>query len=435
MRMPDIIAVKRDGLVLSSEEMEFFIEGVASGNIPSEQIGAWLMAVYQNGMNMEERTEFTRLMRDSGEVIDWQENKNLYVDKHSTGGVGDKMSLVLAPALAACGLKVPMIAGRGLAHTGGTIDKLESIPGFNTDGGEKEIRETIETAGCCIYAQSRRISPADGVLYAIRDVTATVPSVPLITASIISKKSAEGVANLVLDIKVGSAAFMQHLDEARKLAHSMIEVGKGLGMQVRVLLTKMDLPIGTHIGNSHEVIEILQILDGTGSWDSISLIAIQGAHLLQMSGLVETIEQGQMRVLETLSNGSAAAHFRRMCAAQGVSQQVLDDLQGNLDIAPFSFTLHSAIDGWVEDINALELSKVLCELGAGRTSAADDVDHGVGAVINSEIGKQVKEGDLILSIHHREEELSEQQMQRLESCISISESPVSSEERLIEVIE
>lgn len=435
MRMPDIIEAKRDGLVLTSEQMEHFIEGVATGNIPGEQIGAWLMAVYQNGMTMDERTEFTRLMRDSGEVIDWQDGKNLYVDKHSTGGVGDKMSLVLAPALAACGLKVPMIAGRGLAHTGGTIDKLESIPGFNTDGGEKEIRDAIETAGCCIYAQSQRITPADGVLYAIRDVTATVPSVPLITASIISKKSAEGVGNLVLDIKVGSAAFMQQVDEARELAHSMIEVGKRLGMQIRVLLTQMDLPIGTHIGNSHEVIEILDILEGTGSWDSISLIAIQGAHLLQMSGMVETVEQGQMRVLETLSNGSAAAHFRRMCAAQGVSQQVLNDLSSHLDIAPFSFTLHSAMDGWVEDIDALELSKVLCELGAGRVSAEDDVDHGVGAVIKSEIGKQVAEGDLILSVHHREEELSEHYMQRLESCIGISDTPVSIQERLIEVIE
>ncbi|MDP6011621.1 MAG: thymidine phosphorylase [Candidatus Poseidoniaceae archaeon] len=435
MLIPNIIETKRDGLVLTNEQMKHFIEEVAAGNIPNEQIGAWLMAVFQNGMTMDELTEFTRLMRDSGEVIDWGVDKNLYVDKHSTGGVGDKMSLVLAPALAACGLKVPMISGRGLAHTGGTIDKLESIPGFNSDGGEQEIRAAIESAGCCIYAQSQRIAPADGVLYAIRDVTATVPSIPLITASIISKKSAEGVENLVLDIKVGSAAFMQHIEEARELAHSMIEVGKGLGMNVRVLLTQMDLPIGTHIGNSHEVIEIIDILDGTGSWDSISLIAIQGAHLLQMSGLVESVEQGQMRVLETLSNGSAAAHFRSMCAAQGVSQQVLNDISSHIDFAPYSFTLHSATDGWVENIDAMELSKVLCELGAGRVSAEDDIDHGVGAVINSEIGKQVKEGDLILTVHHREEELDEYQMQRLESCIGISHSPVSIHERLIEVIE
>lgn len=435
MWMPDIIAIKRDGGELNSEELQYIISGITSGEISREQIGAWLMAVYNNDMVLQEKTEFTRLMRDSGEVLNWPNESHLYVDKHSTGGVGDKMSLALAPALAACGLKVPMIAGRSLAHTGGTIDKLEAIPGFNTDGGKEDIHRVVNSVGCCIFAQSQRITPADGVLYSIRDVTATVPSVPLITASIISKKSAEGIANLILDIKVGRAAFMEEVADARILARSMIEVGKGLGMNVRVLLTSMDVPIGSHVGNSHEIIEILDILEGGGSWDTVSLIAIQGAHLLQMSGIVDSVEQGQIKILESISTGAAAATFRRMCAAQGVSQVVLEDIRSHLDIAPNSFTLHSAIDGWVEYIDALELAKVASELGAGRSSAEEDVDHGVGVTIHAEVGKRVAEGELVLSLDHREEELSEEMMQRLEACLSISESSVGIVERLIEVIE
>lgn len=434
MLMPDIIANKRDGKELSEDELAFVVDGVCDGSIRAEQLGAWLMAVYNNSMSMKERITLTELMRDSGEVIDWQGLTPIIVDKHSTGGVGDKVSLALAPALAACGLKVPMIAGRGLAHTGGTIDKLESIPGYTTSANERDIRRTIGFAGCCIYSQSTNIAPADSILYAIRDVTATVPSIPLITASIISKKSAEGLSCLVLDIKVGSAAFMQNLGEARALAKSMIEVGEGVGMEVRALLTRMENPIGSHIGNAHEVLEILDILDGSGSWDTISLIAMQGGHLLQMAGIVDTVEAGQMKILSTLSDGSAKHHWDLMCESQGVTNEVINQMRDYLVTGEHRFTLHSNIDGWVEDIDAMELAKILSELGAGRSELGQEIDHSVGAVINAKVGTQVSEGDLILAVEHPNDELSEEIMTRLESCITVSASQVSVPDRLIEVI-
>ena len=435
MWMPDLIALKRDGGKLSSEELQFIISGIISGEVSKEQIGAWLMAVYHKGMDVEERTEFTRLVRDSGQVLEWKNESHLYVDKHSTGGVGDKMSLALAPALAACGLKVPMIAGRSLAHTGGTIDKLEAIPGFNTDGGEEEIHRVVDSVGCCIFAQSERITPADGILYAIRDVTATVPSVSLITGSIISKKSAEGIANLILDIKVGKAAFMKEIEQARELARSMIDVGNGLGMNVRVMLTSMDVPIGSHIGNSHEVIEILDILEGRGSLDTISLITSQGAHLLQMSGLVKNLEEGHEMIAKSLNTGTAKSAFKSMCASQGVSQEVLDDIRIHLDIAPNSFTLNSSIEGWVSYLDALELAKVASELGAGRSSAEEEVDHGVGITIHAEVGTLVKIGQPIMTLDYREGVLSDELKRRLEASILISKSEVEPINRLLEVIE
>ena len=435
MLMPDVIANKRDGKELSENELAFVVDGVCDGSIRAEQLGAWLMAVYNNSMSMEERITLTKLMRDSGEVVDWQGLTPLIVDKHSTGGVGDKVSLALAPALAACSLKVPMIAGRGLAHTGGTIDKLESIPGYTTSGNERDIRRTIGFAGCCIYSQSTNIAPADSILYAIRDVTATVPSIPLITASIISKKSAEGLSCLVLDIKVGSAAFMQSLEEARTLAKSMIEVGEGVGIEVRALLTRMENPIGTHIGNAHEVLEILDILEGTGSWDTISLIAMQGGHLLQMAGLVDTVEAGQMKILSTFSDGSAKHHWDLMCESQGVTKEVINQMRDYLETGENKFTLHSNMDGWVEDIDAMELAKVLSELGAGRSEIGQEIDHSVGAVIHAKVGAQVSEGDMILAVEHQNDELSEEIMTRLESCIAVSSSPISVPDRLIEVIE
>ena len=281
-----------------------FIRSVATRSIPVSSIEKWLKSVHRNGISVEETTVLTREMMESGSILNWNDNR-LVVDKHSTGGVGDKMSLMLAPALAACGLKIPMLAGRGLGHTGGTIDKLESIPGFNCLLSPEQMQKQVNEIGCCIAAQNDSIAPADGLLYAIRDVTNTIDSIPLITASIISKKAAEGLGSLVLDVKCGSAAFMKTQSDAEALAKSMVGAAKGLGINAIAQITKMDYPIGKYVGNSLEVIGSIEILQGNGSSDTRELVVIQGSSLLIQSGLVSNKHDAEKMICSVLDNGQA----------------------------------------------------------------------------------------------------------------------------------
>ncbi|XP_062339713.1 thymidine phosphorylase isoform X2 [Osmerus eperlanus] len=319
----ELIRKKRDGGQLTQREIRDFVQGVKLKTIQESQIGAMLMAIWQKGMETEETHALTKEMMLSGEVMSWPaEWEGLVVDKHSTGGVGDKVSLVLAPALAACGCKVPMISGRGLAHTGGTLDKLESIPGFNIYQPVQQLQRILAEVGCCIVGQTETLVPADKVLYALRDATSTVDSLPLITGSIISKKGAESLSALVLDVKFGRAALYKDLASAKTLAQSLVTVGNSLGMRTGAVLSRMDAPIGRCVGNSLEVIESLEILKGRGSHTLIDLVTTLGGLLLVMSSRSASLEEGKRAVARTLQDGSALAKFQAMMQAQGVANHV-----------------------------------------------------------------------------------------------------------------
>lgn len=413
MHIPNLLAKKRDGHGLEQREIEWFIQHLHE--IPNEQIGAFLMACQINGLNAEETTYLTKAMLDQGKRLS---NRDGAIDKHSTGGVGDKMSLILAPALRACGAIVPMLAGRGLAHTGGTIDKLEAIPGFNTGLSI----EQMEHNPCFISRQTDEIAPTDSILYAIRDVTATVPCIGLITASILSKKAAEGIQALVLDVKYGRAAFMQHSDDARKLAKSMIRVGTELGIEVTAQLTEMDHPIGNMLGNSHEIVESIQCLKGQGPVDTMELVHAQANAL-------------GFEVSEVIANGSALEEFRRMLERQDVdaltAQKLIDEPWSVLERAPQQYAILSEKSGYVADMDALAIGQVLCEAGAGRSMQGDDIDHGVGIEIHHRIGSKIEEGDAILTLDGPFG-LDVHLLQRLKDSITISDYQVGVASRILE---
>jgi len=415
MHIPSLLAKKRDGHALEQNEIEWFIQHLQ--DIPNEQIGAFLMACQINGLNPQETTYLTKAMLEQGERLPAQEGA---VDKHSTGGVGDKMSLILAPALRACGAIVPMLAGRGLAHTGGTIDKLESIPGFNTG---LSIQEMIENP-CFISRQTAEIAPTDSILYAIRDVTATVPCIGLITASILSKKAAEGIQSLVLDVKFGRAAFMQHSEDARALAQSMVRVGTELGIEVTAQLTDMDHPIGRMLGNSHEIAECIDCLKGVGPDDTMELVHAQANAL-------------GFEITDALSNGSALNEFKAMIERQGVdsstAQRLIEDPWSVLQRAPQQYVLQAEQSGFVADLDALLIGQVLCEAGAGRSVQGSDIDHGIGIEIHKHIGSKVEEGDVILTLDGPFG-IDIQLIQRLKNSITISDYQVAVGSRVLETL-
>jgi len=415
MHIPNLLAKKRDGRALEQSEIEWFIQHLHE--IPNEQIGAFLMACQINGLDAHETAHLTKAMLEQGERLPHREGA---VDKHSTGGVGDKMSLILAPALRACGAVVPMLAGRGLAHTGGTIDKLESIQGFNTG---LSIGEMIENP-CFISRQTAEIAPTDSILYAIRDVTATVPCIGLITASILSKKAAEGIQALVLDVKFGRAAFMQHSEDARALAQSMVRVGTELGIEVTAQLTQMDHPIGSMLGNSHEIAESIDCLKGMGPQDTMELVQAQAGEL-------------GFDIAEVISNGSALNEFKEMLVRQGVeaslAQQLIEDPWSVLPRAPQQYTLNAEQSGHLADLDALVIGQVLCEAGAGRSVQGAEIDHGIGIQIHKHIGSKVEQGEVILTLDGPYG-IDMQLIQRLKNSITISDYQVGVGSRILETV-
>ena len=415
MHVPSLLAKKRDGIALEQAEIDWFIQHLHE--IPNEQIGAFLMACQINGLNALETTYLTKAMLEQGEQLPLREGA---VDKHSTGGVGDKMSLILAPALRACGARIPMLAGRGLAHTGGTIDKLEAIPGFNTGLTIEEM--TMNP--CFISRQTDEIAPTDSILYAIRDVTATVPCIGLITASILSKKAAEGIQSLVLDVKFGRAAFMQHSDDARELAHSMVRVGTELGIDVTAQLTQMDHPIGTLLGNSHEIAESIVCLKGKGPKDTMELVHSQAQAL-------------GFDITEVIENGSALNEFKAMLERQGVDSSVAQDLVDEpwnvLQRAPQQYALLADRSGYIADLDALAIGQVLCEAGAGRSIQGQEIDHGIGIEIQKHIGSKVEQGDAILTLDGPYG-MDIHLIQRLKDSITISDYQVNVGSRILETV-
>ncbi len=413
--MPEILESKRDGESLASDDFRFICKNI--NQIPREQLGAFLMACQINGLTSEETSMLTEEMLNAGRRMQVAASR---VDKHSTGGVGDKMSIVLAPALRAAGATIPMLAGRGLAHTGGTIDKLEAIPGFNTGLSMDEMSSNP----CFISRQTEDIAPADRILYSIRDITATVPQIGLITASIISKKAAEGLEKLVLDVKCGKAAFMKSESDAVALAKSMVKTGTDLGMEVTAQVTEMDNPIGTMFGNSHEIVECIDCLKGNGPEDTMELVYSQADAL-------------GFNIRPFIQDGSALEEFRNMCLRQGVGASVVDNLLDEpwsvLPRANNTHEIKAKQSGWIAGINALTIGQVLCNLGAGRTGDNSNIDHGVGAELLISPGQKVEQGMPWIRLDTNGN-LTKKQIQSIEDSVEITDSASEKESRILQVI-
>lgn len=387
-----------------TEALKSFVHSVGEGQLPIPEATRWLKAVHRHGISVDETVVLTEAMIDSGARLTWGPGAPV-VDKHSTGGVGDKMSLILAPALAECGCRVPMLAGRGLGHTGGTIDKLEAIPGFNCRLSPEAMQAAVDAIGCCIAVQNEAIAPADGVLYSIRDISDTIDSLPLITASIISKKAAEGLHALVLDVKCGSAAFMQTMDDAKALAQSMVNTAEGLGIRTVAQITSMDKPIGTHVGNALEVVECIEVMQGDGDDDTRELVVMQGAALLAMTMEDVGIEEGRKMMESCLNNGSALQRFKSMCIQQGVEPEIAEKLVRSphsvLPSAANQTTVLAHEAGYLTDVNAMNMANLARKHGAGRFKREDVIASDVGFVLHAKTGGEVQKNMPLLTFHHR----------------------------------
>jgi len=421
MNFPEVIERKRDGKATSPEELEALIRGLLDESLPLYQISAWLMAVVFRGMERGETAAFTRLMMESGDVLDFSGLPGPAVDKHSTGGVGDKISIPLAPAVAACGAHIPMISGRGLGHTGGTLDKLESIPGLRTDLDEAAFRDVLSRHGFAIAGAGDRLAPADRSLYALRDVTGTVPSVPLITASILSKKFAAGVDALVLDVKCGSGAFMPDLPSARELAQVLVDVSTEMGKSACALVTTMDAPLGGAVGNALEVRESIDVLRGGGPADVRELVLLLGAEMLRLSGASPDERAARAALEEALDSGAALDRFRAWVAAQGGDPAAVDDPE-RLPAAPVVRVWEAPRDGWLRAIDGREVGLAANALGAGRARVGEAVDPRVGFVFRAKPGDRVGKGAVLAEIHARAEDDARGAEARLGRAVEIGEA-------------
>ena len=400
MSAVDIIRRKRDGGTFTVEESHEFIEAVTKGTWPDYQISALLMAIFFRGMTTHETLLLTRAMVQSGKTLDLSSLPGTKVDKHSTGGVGDKVSLVLAPLAAACGVVVPMMSGRGLGHTGGTLDKLESIPGFRVNLKEAEFLAALKNVGCAMMGQTKDVAPADKKLYSLRDVTATVECMPLITASILSKKIAEGISALVMDVKCGSGSFMKKPKQARQLAETIQAVGKANGLQIRTLITNMEAPLGRMVGNSLEVIEAINTLQGNGPADLTELCLLQARMMVQLAGIENNEAKAERLVKRTLKSGEALDKFREMVKQQGGDPRIVED-PTRLPVAKQQTKVVANSDGYIIEQDAFTVGQAAMKLGAGRETAEQKIDPAVGVVICKKPGEKVKPGDTIYEIHHQ----------------------------------
>jgi pyrimidine-nucleoside phosphorylase len=399
MRAVDLIRKKRDAGELSREEIEFLVSGYTHGEIPDYQVAAWLMAVWIRGMNRAELAALTEAMLYSGEVLNHSEIPGMKVDKHSTGGVGDKTSLILAPIVAAGGLTVPMISGRGLGHTGGTLDKLEAIPGFNVNLSLAEFRHVLRECGMGLIGQTAEIAPADKKIYALRDVTSTVENIGLICASIMSKKLAEGIDALVLDVKTGSGAFMKKEDDAVRLAEVMVETGKRMGKKVVALITDMDQPLGRMAGHANEVFESVEVLKGRGPGDLRELSLELSAWMFFLGERAKSLEEGRRLAEMMVTTGQALEKFRYGIRLQGGDDRVVDEPQ-RLPHARFHSEVASPGAGFVTSTNCEQLGMALAMLGGGREKKEDKIDHAVGLEFHKRIGDRVEKNEKLVTIHY-----------------------------------
>ncbi|WP_440409570.1 thymidine phosphorylase [Neorhizobium petrolearium] len=422
----EIIRRKRDGKNLSAEEIGAFIAGLTKEEITEGQAAAFAMAVFFRGMSRNETVALTLAMRDSGTVLDWRGLDRPVADKHSTGGVGDNVSLMLAPIVAACGLAVPMISGRGLGHTGGTLDKLQSIPGYDVMPEEALFRKVVDEIGCAIIGQTAELAPADRRLYAIRDVTATVESVPLITASILSKKLAAGLGSLVLDVKVGNGAFMESLEEAETLARSLVEVANGAGVRTAALLTDMNEPLADAAGNTLEVINCLDFLAGLKSGTRLETVVIaEAAEMLVLAGIAGDRPEAEENARQVLASGEAMERFARMVHALGGPSDFCERPDAYLERAPVRLRVEAPQDGYLTACETRALGLAVVELGGGRRRAADAIDHRVGISELLPLGTQISKGEPIAMVHAKTREDAEGIAKDVAGFYRIADAPSS----------
>jgi pyrimidine-nucleoside phosphorylase len=400
MRAVDLIRHKRDGGALERADIDAFVTAVTDESLPDYQTAALLMAICIRGMSAEETAWLTDAMVRSGVRVSYPDVAGVPVDKHSTGGVGDKTSLILAPLAAACGAVVPMMSGRGLGHTGGTLDKLEAIPGFRTALSLEELKRAVGTIGCAMIGQTAEIAPADRRLYALRDVTGTVESIPLISASIMSKKIAEGIGGLVLDVKTGDGAFMKTEERSRALADSLVAIGEAAGVRTEALITRMDAPLGREVGNASEVVESIETLKGSGPRDLESLAVLLAARMLVVAGVEHDDRAAEARVRAAITSGTGVEKFREIIAHQGGDPRVIDDY-ARLPSAPDRIDVKAPRAGYVSGLRAESIGRAAVALGAGRGRLDDVIDPGVGITVVARPGDRVAAGEPILAVHHR----------------------------------
>lgn len=424
MKAVDIVIKKRDKEILTKEEISFFVDGFAKGNIPDYQAAAWAMAVMLNGMNERETTDLTLAMAASGETLDLSNVVEIAVDKHSSGGVGDKTTLVVLPVVAACGLPVGKMSGHGLGFSGGTLDKLESIPGFRCDLTTEEFKQQLRDLGMALSGQSADLAPADGKLYTLRDVTGTVPSMPLIASSIMSKKIAAGAQAIVLDVKLGLGAFMQTLEEARQLGERMVKIGELAGRKTVALLSDMNQPLGCAVGNALEVIEALDTLRGGGPADFREHCLHVAATMLVLGERAETTDSARAMAENALEDGSGFEKFRLLIEAQGGDLAYVDDPQ-KLPKAKLIETVESPHNGSISQIHARRVGEAAVNLGAGRAKKGDPIDHAVGFIIHTNVGDVVQKGDSLFTIHANDPNRLAAAREEALNAYQFSDEPVS----------
>lgn len=420
----EIIAKKRDGETLEPAEINAFIEGIVSGTVKPEQSAAFVMAVYFQNMDIEERVALTLAMRDSGEVLNWDELDGPVIDKHSTGGVGDNVSLMLAPIWAACGAFVPMISGRGLGHTGGTLDKFDAIPGYQTSVDNAQFRKVVREAGCAIVGQTNDLAPADKILYAIRDVTATVDDISLITGSILSKKLAAGLDALVLDVKVGSGAFMKSVEEAKELAESLVFVANGAGVNTSALITDMNQPLASAAGNALEVQNAVDFLNGTHRDPRLERVVIElVAHGLVHGKLAMDVEEGRDQARNALESGKAAAHFGKMIAGLGGPSDFMQNSAAHLPKADIIREVQADQSGFIAQIDAKQVGMGVVVLGGGRKAPGDALDYAVGFDRLAPLGAKIEQGAPLARLHANDAALADEAEARLKAAYTIGDAP------------
>lgn len=421
MRMYDLIMKKRKGEELTTEEINFFVDGFTKGSIPDYQASAMLMAIFFNKMNKRETADLTNAMVESGDKIDLSNIKGIKVDKHSTGGVGDKTSICLTPLVASLGIPVAKMSGRGLGHTGGTIDKLETFEGFSVELTEEEFMDNVNKINIAIMGQSGNLVPADKKLYALRDVTATVDNMSLIASSIMSKKLASGADAIVLDVKVGDGAFMKTPETARELAQEMVDIGKHLGRETIGVISDMDQPLGYAIGNSLEVMEAIELLKGNGPKDLLELTLTIGSNMLLCAKKAESIEEARKMLIENIENGKGLEKLKDFVKAQGGDITPIDDFS-KFPKAKYIEEVIAPVDGYITKINAEAFGLIAMELGAGRATKESEIDLAVGLVLNKKRGEKVNKGDVLAYIHSNSEEKIEKARKSILENIVIEES-------------
>ena len=437
MRPQDVIRKKRDGQELSREEIVFFVDGVTTGRVADYQISALLMAIYLNGMSQTEQQILTEAMLESGSILDFSDIAKPKADKHSTGGVGDKTSLLIAPLVASCGVAVPMISGRGLGHTGGTLDKLESIPGYRVNLTVDEFKRVLNDVGYAMAGQTAELAPADKKMYALRDATSTVEAIPLIVASIISKKGAAGLDAMVIDVKVGNGAFMRDEARAKELAHALVSTGNSCGIKTRALLTDMNQPLGAAVGNSLEVLECIEILRGETSKAAYPVLDLSlqlAAHMLVLVNVEDTIERALATLRRQIDSGAALEAFRRNILAQGGDARVCDDPNRFLPLVTEGVKVESPRSGFITRIDTTEIGHAIAAIGGGRVRIEDVIDPTVGFVTEVKIGDRIAHDDALGIVYSSNQPAAREAAARIQAAYVIDDAAPAASQTLVKEI-